>query len=240
MKVYKETVLALAQAFVGYCEKASNSHLNDFEYNAGSANYTRFAKELDDVHYWNTGSSKKNGYEWCAPFINWDFWMASGKDISKTKQVLCIPENEENLAAGCEYIRSYFRAAGRYDASPEIGDLVIFTTKRGSVSADHIGLLTDIGSDGTIYTIEGNKDNKVTECKYPRDYWKILGYCHPLYDEASDDDATLLKHELERLQEKYDDLCDEYSELAELKETADNRLARLESQIGRIHAIINE
>lgn len=216
MNVYVESVIVLAMAFVDYCEKTNNAFLLDFLRNAGSGNYTRFGAELDAVGFYN---GPKNGHEWCTQFIGWLFWMASGRDIEKTKKVLRIPLQGENLAAGCEYIRAYFRSAGAYDATPCIGDLVLFTTTRGSVNADHVGLLTDIGSDGTIYTIEGNKDNKVTECKYPRDYWKILGYCHPAYDNIDQD----LK-----------DLEKDYAELLQIKAEQEERLANLEERMAII------
>lgn len=183
-KVYAETILALANAFVDYCEKASNKNLLDFTNNAGSANFTRFAKELDEAGYFDYGL--KNGHAWCAPFVNWLVWEASGEDIQKTKEVMCIPLDEKNEAAGCEGIRKYGRRAGRYDAIAKKASFVIFTTTKGTVDADHTGVVTDIGRDGTIYTIEGNKDNKVTRCVYPPDYWKILGYFHPKYDIPED------------------------------------------------------
>lgn len=191
-KIFVETVITLAEAFVGYCEKQTNEYLMDFERNAGNGNWTRFSQELQNVKYFDYGS--KIGKEWCSQFIAWLFYMASGKNIEATKNALCVPLNELNESAGCEGIRKYFRRFGRYDAKPKIGDLVIFTTTKGSTNADHVGLLTDIGRDGKIYTIEGNKDNKVTECAYPGDYWKILGFCHPIYaDDVSDELEKLNK-----------------------------------------------
>lgn len=221
MRVFVETVIAVALTMVGYCEKATNAYLLDFERNAGSSNFQRFGAELDAVHYFN---GPKNGKEWCTQFIAWIFWIASGKDIEKTKKVLRVPLNEENLSAGCEYIRAYFRAAGAYDAMPCVGDLVLFTTTRGSVNADHVGLVTDIGSDGTIYTIEGNKDNKVSECKYPRDYWKILGYCHPAYDNQNKEISDLEK---------------DYAELLDAKRMLEDEYALATGQIAAIKKLLN-
>lgn len=187
--VYVESVLALLESQVGYHEKASNANLKDFDYNAGSGNFTKFAKELDDIHYWNLGNSNKNGYEWCAAFCNWIIWMCSGKDVDKTKEVLCIPKNEENLAAGVEFLRTYFRAVGRYDAKPQVGDLVLFHTTGGSnaagASVDHVGMAIRI-SDTELETIEGNSQNMVRHVIYSRSDGNIMGYCHPRYDNASE------------------------------------------------------
>lgn len=189
MKIYKETVLALADSQRDYCEKKSNANLDEWTVNAGNGNYTKYSRDLDAIRYFN---GPKQGHEWCAQWINWLFWMASGRNIRETKKALYIPEDGENLAAGCEFIRAYFRKVGAYDAKPHIGDLILFTTTKGSTNADHIGLVTDISADGKkIYTIEGNKDNKVCNCVYPYDYWKILGYCHPHY--ANEDGAVSIK-----------------------------------------------
>lgn len=221
-RVYVESVISLAKAFVNYCEKKSNSNLLDFTTNAGSGNFNRFSDELDKAAYWNKGDGKsiKNGHEWCAAFINWLVFVCSDYDIVKTKEILCIPLDEENLGAGVEFLRKYFRAVGRYDAKPEKGDLVIFTTVNdGKNSADHVGLLTAIGRDGTIYTIEGNKDNKVSECFYPPDYWKILGYAHPRYDVPEDSAADKLK--IIQLEEELSKLKAENEKLKKEKAISD-------------------
>lgn len=224
-KVYVESVLALIESQVGYCEKKTNEYLDDFTVNAGSGNFTKYARDLDAIKYWNKGDGKsnKNGFEWCAPFCNWIIWMCSGKDVDKTKEVLCIPKNEENLAAGCEFLRKYFRAAGRYDAKPKIGDLILFTTVNdGSNSADHVGFISDIGADGKLYTIEGNKDNKVTCCAYPYDYWKVLGFCHPRYDVAGD--TTELSNQIQSLQKTVSTLQSEKQAAIDSKEQLKARI----------------
>lgn len=196
-KVTPNVIITLAEAFVGYIEKATNAYLMDFERNGGNGNWTRFSQELQDAHYFDYGP--KIGKEWCTQFVAWLFWMATGKDVERTKKILCVPLNEKNESAGCEGIRKYFRRAGRYDAKPKTADLIIFTTTKGSVDADHVGILKEIGKDGKLYTIEGNKDNMVCECVYPADYWKILGFCHPVYDEDSSEEAELLRVENDAL-----------------------------------------
>ena len=73
---YLSKVLKIAEAEVGYLEKASNSQLDSKTANAGSANYTKYARDLDNISGFYNG--KKNGYPWCDVFIDWCFVQAYG------------------------------------------------------------------------------------------------------------------------------------------------------------------
>lgn len=55
-------LVALAESEVGYLEKASNAQLDDKTANAGGANYTKYARDLDAIGFYN---GKKQGYAWC-------------------------------------------------------------------------------------------------------------------------------------------------------------------------------
>lgn len=70
-------VLAVAVAEIGYKEKASNSQLDDKTANAGSANYTKYARDFDKK-YPNWYNGKKNGFAWCDMFVDWCFLTAYG------------------------------------------------------------------------------------------------------------------------------------------------------------------
>ena len=62
-------VLAVAAAEIGYKEKASNAQLDDKAANAGSANYTKYARDFDQKYpKWYNG--KKNGFAWCDMFVD--------------------------------------------------------------------------------------------------------------------------------------------------------------------------
>ena len=45
-----ETLIKIAEAEVGYLEKASNSQLDDKTANAGSNNYTKYARDFDEKY----------------------------------------------------------------------------------------------------------------------------------------------------------------------------------------------
>ena len=62
-------VIAVAVAELGYLEKASNAQLNDKTANAGHANFTKYAQEID-VNYPKFYNGAKNGYAWCDCFVD--------------------------------------------------------------------------------------------------------------------------------------------------------------------------
>ena len=57
----KQKVIDIALAEVNYLEKASNAQLDDPTANAGKKNYTKYARDLDRIGFFN---GKKNGYAW--------------------------------------------------------------------------------------------------------------------------------------------------------------------------------
>ena len=79
-------VIEIATAEVGYLEKKSNSQLDSKTANAGSKNYTKYARDLA-----NAGSyqASKQGYAWCDVFVDWCHWIASGKDAKEAQNAIC-------------------------------------------------------------------------------------------------------------------------------------------------------
>jgi len=57
-----DTVIEIAKEEVGYLEKASNYNLDSKTGNAGSANYTK---------YWRDIQPSYQGEPWCACFVTW-------------------------------------------------------------------------------------------------------------------------------------------------------------------------
>lgn len=60
-------VVAVAISQIGYKEKATNKNLDDNTANAGSANWTKYARDLYAAKYYN---GNKNGYAWCDVFVD--------------------------------------------------------------------------------------------------------------------------------------------------------------------------
>lgn len=170
--VTAKNVIAIAKDEVGYEEKKSASSLNNKHANAGSSNYTKYEKEV-------FGS---NGNYWCASFVSWCFWMASGKEKKKASKVLGV------LSMSCEVIRQKFIANKRYDKNPKVGDAIFFSGTRHA-GANHIGIVTKVTSK-QVYTVEGNTSSTkfddnggcVATHIYDKTNSRILGYGHPAYD----------------------------------------------------------
>ena len=68
-------VLRIAEAEVGYEEKASNSNLESKHVNSGKNNYTKYGAWYGD-----------NGAYWCQQFVSWVFYKACAAASSKTKK----------------------------------------------------------------------------------------------------------------------------------------------------------
>ena len=150
-KCYASAVLAIAAAEIGYHEKKSNSQLDNPTANAGSANYTKYARDFDEKYpKWYNG--KKNGFAWCDMFVDWCMLTAFG--YADALRLLCQPER--SAGAGCTYSLMYYEKQGRYHAKdPKPGDQIFFSTAHSKSNVSHTGLVEKV--DGSkVYTIEGN------------------------------------------------------------------------------------
>ena len=174
-----QEVVGIASAEVGYLEKASNAQLEDKTANAGKGNYTKYARDLDAVSWFN---GRKQGAAWCAVFVTWCFYIAFGQDA---RSMLFQP-TKDNCAAGCSSARSYFNKQGHLFDDPEPGDQVFFWSSDMS-KISHTGLVVGV-DDGRVYTIEGNTSDgtsvvanggAVCRKSYPLEYKRIAGYGRP-------------------------------------------------------------
>ena len=170
-------VLAVAVAEIGYKEKASNSQLDDKTANAGSANYTKYARDFDKK-YPNWYNGKKNGFAWCDMFVDWCFLTAYGYE--NALRLLCQPER--SAGAGCTYSLRYYKNKGQFHTSgPKPGDQIFFGTSLSDSS--HTGIVEKVTAS-KVYTIEGNTSNQVARRNYALTNSRILGYGRPAYDTA--------------------------------------------------------
>lgn len=181
MAVSKQTVIDIALAEEGYLEKRSNSNLDHPTENAGSGNWTKYARDIDNIPGFYNG--KKNGYPWCDCFVDWCFIQAYGAVTAK--QLLCQPDN--SAGAGCTYSAMYFKQHGQFHTSnPQVGDQIFFGN---SSESTHTGLVWKVDSE-KVYTIEGNTSGAsgvvangggVCRKSYSLNYSRIYGYGRPKY-----------------------------------------------------------
>jgi len=171
--------VAMALSFVGYHEKLSPENLDDFTApNDGNGNYTRFARDLDAVEYYN---GPKQGYDYCAVSSDAWFFYCFGKDLAQ--KLLCEPAR--SAGAGCVYAAQYFKNMGRWFLTPEIGDKIFFDYGDG---INHEGIVVAVtGTD--VITVEGNVNGMVQQCQHSIGAWYISGYGRPCWELYSEEDG---------------------------------------------------
>lgn len=143
-----ERFLATAAAELGYCEKKTNAQLDGKTANAGSANYTKYARDLDALKTFYNGA--KQGYAWCDVFVDWCMVETFGVELAF--KLLCQPQ--KSTGAGCTYSAQFYKSAGRFFRQPQPGDQIFFT-KDGGKTSNHTGIVERVDAT-TVHTIEGN------------------------------------------------------------------------------------
>lgn len=176
-------LITKAKAWTGYLEKASNASLDDFTANAGSGNYTCFARDYKT----HTGYSLQ-AQPWCAMFVSEVFVQMFGLEASK--KLLCGA-----LYHYCPTGVNQFKAAVQWHTSPEPGDVIFFTN---GTRAYHTGIVTEVTST-KVKTIEGNTSGAsgviengggVCQKSYSLTESKIMGYGRPDWSIVSQSEYT--------------------------------------------------
>lgn len=138
-----EKLLKSAESQIGYLEKKTNSQLEDFTANAGSNNWNKYANYFD-TKYPTFYNGKKNGYDWCDIFVDWNFVNTFSFDTGR--KMLYQPL--KSCGAGCSWSKTYYENNKRLYTTPKVGDQVFFGTS-------HTGIVVKV--EGNIFfTIEGN------------------------------------------------------------------------------------
>ena len=167
-------LIEIATAEIGYHEKASNANLDSKTANSGNKNFTKDGRDLFKAGYYN---GNKNGYEWCDQFVDWCFFKLCGNK-DKAEYLEC---QTGNYGAGCGFSLKYYKAAGRFDGNPKVGDQIFFKYSNDDSTADHTGIVVRV-TDSLVETIEGNSGSEVKRKAYQRTDKTIVGYGHPRYD----------------------------------------------------------
>lgn len=185
MNYRADDLIDLALYEEGYLEKKSAEMLDQKQENAGSGNFTKYARDLYRAGYYN---GSKQGVAWCSVFVDWCHYMASGQDKELARRVTC---QTGVYGASCTYsMRDYIRA-GRFFEDPQPGDQVYFGTGN---TAEHTGIVCGVDGD-TLFTVEGNTSGQsgvvangggVFLKSYSRSKTNILGYGRPRYEDMVD------------------------------------------------------
>ena len=188
----REKVLSEAKKWVGYLEKNSDYKLDDYTANAGSGNYTRFARE-----YCNLGFGSYGVYQaqpWCAMAVTVIFYEALG--YAQASKII-------TGYAYCPYGVQHWKDRGRWHArsgyTPQKGDVIFF---HNGAESTHTGIVYDV-SDGRVYTYEGNTSDGNTVIanggefcakSYSLSNSRILGYGNPDW-ESIEEEMTMTQYE---------------------------------------------
>ncbi len=183
-----ERVITVAKGEVGYYEKASNSQLDDKTANRGRNNYTKYARDLDNLKIYN---GPKNGFHWCDIFVDWCFIKAFGVEIG----LRIINQTKGDCGAGCTFSAQYYKNKGRlFYSNPRPGDQIFFGN-RSNGDYYHTGLVIKV-ENGYVYTIEGNttandgvngNGDGVTQKRYAITYSEIGAYGRPNWELVPED-----------------------------------------------------
>ena len=168
-------LVAIAEAEIGYHEKATNANLDSKTANSGKGNYTKYSRDLHKAGYYN---GNKQGFDWCDQFADWCFYQLCGKNKDKAEYLEC---QTGKYGAGCGFSLKYYKAAGRLDKTPKVGDQIFFKYTNDNSTADHTGIVVRV-TDSHIETVEGNSGSEVKRKVYQLNDKTIIGYGHPRYD----------------------------------------------------------
>lgn len=163
-----DKLIGIARQETGYLEKKSNNDLDSKTANAGSANYTKYARDL---------YPSLQGQPWCDMFVDWCHVQAFGK--VKAMQLI-----GGGFSAYTPTSALYYKDKGRWRTSPEPGDQIFF---KNSIRICHTGIVKAV-EGGRVYTVEGNTSGAsgvvangggVCEKSYALSYTGIAGYGRP-------------------------------------------------------------
>ncbi len=165
----RQDVVSIALTQLDYHEGDSDADMGGMNLSGGKnfAEYNRIWGKLDN----DEGNGVSYGYAWCAAFISWCLRMSH------------VPQTIAPSEVTCRIMTEWYQAHAVYHPStdgylPLPGDIVMF--QRGNGIANHVGFAVGVRND-TLYTVEGNSDNRVRMRSYSLSDSYILGYCVPAY-----------------------------------------------------------
>lgn len=170
---YPSDLIKIAREEIGYHEKATNADLDSKTANSGAGNYTKYARDLDKINFFN---GRKQGYDWCAVYYDALHVYTLG-DGTSARSALYQPNPKYNCGAGCTQQAQYYRENNAFYTAPQAGDQIFY-----GVAGDeaHTGLVVEVTGDEVV-TIEGNVRNQVMLLRHSIKDKSIVGYGRPRY-----------------------------------------------------------
>lgn len=186
MSYDRNAVIKIAKAEEGYLEKKDGnaSYLYDKTANAGSANYTKYGKEMHEIY----PAVMDYPAAWCDAFVDWCFMQAYG--VSNARSLLGGNFDDYTVASAQLYKnKNAWKSGG---VIPEPGWQIFF---KNSKRICHTGLVVEYDPGyRTVVTIEGNTSSAagvvanggcVRRKTYSVDDAQIAGYGVPAYGDGN-------------------------------------------------------
>ena len=166
------TLSEAKQKFINWCKE-------QIGYTEGVNNWTKYAAsaDLQRLYGW-----KPQNQPWCDLF--YDIGMIECFGLANASKLTYQPIGQGSAA--CRYSAAFYAAHDAFKDTPEMGDQIFFYDAQGEIN--HTGVVEAVGS-GVVYTIEGNKSDKVMRGSYAIGASNIAGYGRPAWKYVID--ATL-------------------------------------------------
>ena len=149
MNITAEQIVEKAKSYIGYREKDHPwANMENFTEDAGDGNFQKF-QEL---------AGAGNGDQWCQYFVDGVAVEVTGS-ITEAKKLLCQDDDNKYMTGYTPTGASYFKQAGRWHTTPEIGDIIYFYSS-SMKRICHVGIVENVSpKNKLVYTIEGNTNN---------------------------------------------------------------------------------
>ena len=144
----------------------------------GANNWNKYAEDLrlQQLYGWNAQNQP-----WCDLFTDEAFVECFGLTAAAAMTYQPIGQG----SAACRYSAQFFKNAGAWYSTPEVGDVIFFFY---SGEINHQGIVVSVGT-GLVATVEGNSSDMVARRSYAIGAANIAGYGRPRWSVVSDLDA---------------------------------------------------
>ena len=161
-------------------QKFLNWWKNQIGYAEGANNWTKYAEsaDLQRLYGW-----KPQNQPWCD--LVYDAGMIECFGLEDASKLTYQPIGQGSAA--CKFSAAFYSAHNALVKSPEAGDQIFFYDANGEIN--HTGVVEAIGG-GIVYTIEGNKSDRVLRGAYAVGASNIAGYGRPHWEVLEDGTAS--------------------------------------------------
>lgn len=137
-------------------------------YAEGANNWNKYAEDLrlQQLYGWNAQNKP-----WCDLFTDEAFVECFGLTAAAAMTYQPIGQG----SAACRYSAQFFKNAGAWYSTPELGDVIFFYVDGG---INHQGIVVGV-KDGSVQTVEGNSSDMVSRRTYMLTSPQIAGYGRP-------------------------------------------------------------